>query len=212
MLGPVSKEEIARKLRLDYQFANEDHTARVLDSIRILINGWGKDRNQPAILNDVAILVSKNFRIKEVAIGLRGSDGLYRMVAFVGYRPDTESANRRLVFKDVDFGESAVYVGASISPLTRAYFSEDNPYTNNEEGTYNRPALLKSKRTRMDESIEGDYFDTKICAPDGTMLGWIEYSGTTTWKLPDARSIKWIELLASILGGFLSSGGVQEHK
>lgn len=207
MFTLVSKEEVARKIRLDYLSSQQDPTARVLDAIGTLFSTWRKDRSHTAILKEAANLLSKYFRIKEVAIGVRDSDRLYRMVAFVGYRPETEAANRKLAYTEADFGESDVYRGIPISPLTRAYFSEDSPYADSEEATFNRPIMLKGNRRAMDESIEGDYFDTIICDQDGAMLGWIEYGGTTAGKLPDVQSIKWIELIASTLGQFMSSSG-----
>jgi len=202
---PVSKEEVARKLRLDYESSEKDHNAKVPDAIGSLFSTWSKDRSYPASFKETAKLISICFRIKEVGIGVRGSDRLYRMVVFYGYRPETEDANRKLVYTEADFGESEVYKGISISPLTRAYFSEDSPYANIEEATFNRPTMLKGKRKATEESIEGDYFDTVIRDSEGAMLGWIEYGGTSVGKLPDVQSIKWIELIASTLGQFMSS-------
>jgi hypothetical protein len=204
---PVSREEVARKLKLDYQSSEKNHTAIVMDAIGSLFSTWSKDQSYLAILKEAAKLISMCFGIKEVGIGVRGLDRLYRMVVFYGYRPETEDANRKLVYTEADFRDSDVYKGISISPLTRAYFSEDSPYANIEEATFNRPKMLKGTRKATEESIEGDYFDTVIRDSGGAMLGWIEYGGTTVGKLPDVQSIKWIELIASILGQFMSSSG-----
>ncbi len=204
MSGPVAKEEIARKLKLDYQFCQEDPTARVLDALKNLFTKWGKKEDRSVILTEAANILYRHFKIREIGVGLRDPDGLFRMNVFVGYRDDAITANRKLAYSEADFGESGVYKGTLISNLTKAYLAEDNPYANGEQGTYNRPMLLKGRRMAVDESIEGDYFDTRICAPDGKLLGWIEYSGTTAGRLPNATSIKWIELEASIIGSYLS--------
>jgi hypothetical protein len=116
-------------------------------------------------------------------------------------------ATKRLVFRAQDFGESSAYKGVPISRLTKAYFAEDDP--NSGEDTYNRPMLLKRKRMADDEAIEGDYFSTDISSPGGDFLGWIETGGTTAWKLLDAPTIKWIELVASILGLYLATGALR---
>jgi hypothetical protein len=211
-MSTTPKEDIVRKLRLEYQYPQEDPTSRALDSVRTLFLDWGRSRDTHAILREAASLISKNLRIREVGMGLMGPDGLFRFVEFVGYRPEAETANRKLVFKEADFVDSSVYKGVTISKLTTAYFAEDDPYDKDQEETYNRPMLLKGKRMAMDESIEGDYLSTNIVSPDGVMLGWIEISGTTAWRLPDAQSIKWIELVASVLGQFLSSSGAAQGR
>ncbi len=212
MSSPVSKEDIVRKLKLDYQYPQEDHASRVLDATRNLFSDWGKTRNVHAILKETANLISKNLRIREVGIGLRGPDGLFRFQEFVGYRPEAEAANRKLVFKEADFVNSDIYRGVAISKLTKVYFAEDDPYDKDQEETYNRPMLLKGKRMALDESIEGDYISTNINSPEGVMLGWIETSGTNAWRLPNAQSIKWIELVASIIGQFLASSSAVHDK
>jgi len=204
--GPVSKEEAARKLKLAYHYPQEDQTARTLDSIQSLLSVMSKDHGSTAVLKEAAGLISKHLRIREVAIGLRNPDGMYRFEVFVGYRPEAEAANRKLVYRVQDFGDSSVYKGESISRLTRAYFAEDDPYVKSEEDTYNRPMLLKGKRLADDETVEGDYFSTIISSPNGDLLGWIEIGGTTAGRLPEASAIKWIELVASILGLYFAAG------
>jgi len=207
----VSREEVARKLKLSYHYPQEDLTARTLDSVQSLLTAMGKDHHPSNILREAAGLIAKHLRIREVGIGLRGLDGTYKFEVFVGYRPEAEAANRRLVYHAEDFGDSSVYKGVAISRLTKAYFAEDDPYVKSEEDTYNRPMLLKGKRMAEDEAIEGDYFSTHILSPHGDFLGWIETGGTTGWKLPDASAIKWIELVASILGLYLSTRAPQDH-
>ena len=204
---PVRKEDIVRKLKLEYQYPQEDQTSRALDAVRALFAVWGKSKDAHTILREAANLISKHLRIREVGVGMKGPDGLFRLAEFVGYRPEAEAANRKLVYTDADFVNSDVYKGVQISNLTTMYFSEDNPYDKDQEETYNRPMLLKGRRMALDESIEGDYLSTNIVSPDGVMLGWIEISGTTAWRLPDAQCIKWIELTASVLGQLLSGSG-----
>lgn len=212
MSNPVSRDDIIRKLKLEYQYPQEDQTARTLDAIRSLFTVWGKDRQVLGVLQEAANLISKHLRIREIGMGLRGPDGLYRLEVFVGYRPETEAANRKLVYRLEDFGDSDVYRGVWISKLTKAYFAEDDPYAKSEEDTFNRPMLLKARRMAEDDTIEGDYFCTNVNGPEGDLLGWIEISGTTAWKLPNAQMVKWIELVACVLGGFLSSSALAAKK
>ena len=212
MPTPVSTEEVARKLKLAYQYPKEDHTARTLDSVQSLLSLMGKDHNQTNVLREAAALVAKNLRIREVAVGLRGVDGMYRFEILVGYRPEAEAAHKKLAYRAEDFGDSSVYKGISISRLTKIYFSEDDAYMESEQDTYNRPMLLKARRMADDEAMEGDYVSTHILSPSGDFLGWIETGGTTGWKLPDAAAMKWIELVASILGLFLATRATRDHR
>jgi len=208
----VNKDDIVRRLRLEYQYPQED-SARTLDALQSLFDSIMKGRaSGHDLLRDAANLISKHLKLSEVGIGLRGHDKLYRFEVLVGEKPETELANMNLVFRPEDFEESKTYKGSSISRLTRAYFAEDNPYAPREEATYNRPMLLKGRRAALDQTIEGDYFITKICGPNNDLLGWIEVSGSTTQKLPDARTVKWMELVASILGLLIISGVVSSKR
>jgi hypothetical protein len=208
----ISGDEIVRRLKLEYQYPRED-SARILDAFRPLFDSIMKGRaSSHDSLREAANLISKHLRMREVGIGLRGHDRLYRFEILVGERPETELANMELVFRPEDFEESKTYKGSSISRLTMAYLAEDNPYAPREEATYNRPALLKGRRTSPNQTIEGDYFITKIRGLNNDLLGWIEVSGSTTQTLPDARTLRWMEAVASILGLAIISGAVSSKR
>jgi hypothetical protein len=55
-------------------------------------------------------------------------------------------------------------------------------------------------RRAPDDSLEADYLTVQIPGNKGEVLGWIETSGTITGKLPDVATIKWIEMIADVLG------------
>jgi hypothetical protein len=56
------------------------------------------------------------------------------------------------------------------------------------------------KRRTVTDSLEADYLDIFFHEPDGNILGFIEISGTRLRKLPDAATIRWIELVGALLG------------
>lgn len=64
-------------------------------------------------------------------------------------------------------------------------------------------AILKKKRGNMDEFIEVDYFDIYIYGRDSRFIGWIELANARDGKLPARQTLKWIELIASVLGSII---------
>lgn len=68
---------------------------------------------------------------------------------------------------------------------------------------YNRPALLAKKRHGATESLEGDYIDIRILGRGEELLGWIEISGTRAMKLPNITTVRWVEVIASVIAAAL---------
>ncbi len=203
---PIDYREIPRKMKLEYSLGTRDQTAKNLDAVQSLLSNCAKTSIEiHALLQEAANLICKHFGIDGVSIGLRSpSDGLYRYEAFAGLREDAMASERRLVYKKEQFFDSG-YKGNEISKQSRIYLTEENPNSlRNEKDSFNRPILLESTRRSITQSLEGDYIDTHILSPDGELLGWIEISGTRTGIIPDATTIKWIELIASILSAAIT--------
>ena len=59
--------------------------------------------------------------------------------------------------------------------------------------------MMRSKRKTSEDSIEGDYLDVLVYGPKDEILGWIEVSGTWDGKLPDAQTIRSLEVVSSVL-------------
>jgi hypothetical protein len=206
MEGPVDYREIPRKLKLEYSLGTRDQTSKSLDAVQSLLSNCAKTPiEMHALLQEAANLICKNFGIDGVSIGLRSpSDGLYRYETFAGLREDAIASERRIVYKKEQFFGSG-YKGNEISKQSRIYLTEENPNSlRNEKDSFNRPILLESTRRSITQSLEGDYIDTHILSPDGELLGWIEISGTRTGRIPDVTTIKWIELIASILSAAIT--------
>lgn len=203
---PLSTEEIARGLRMEYAQWSNDVTQRIMDSMQDLLAAARSDKVDTAGLLDKAVkMIHQQFRLRWVAIGVRDSrDGLYRYSAYAGLREDAVKARSREAFRREDFDGKGKYRGWSISDQTMLFLEEDKPYTEGAEMTFNRPALMKVSRRSPQDSLEADYLDIHIFDGKGDIIGWIESSGTTTGRLPDINTIKWVEITASVLGVVLS--------
>jgi len=198
----IETEEIARRLKQEYRDASDDLDFKKLESIHKLILGFQKKPFNPNnVLKEIAQLIYRNLSIREVNIGTKDpGDGLFKYRAFAGLRKSTEIALKALVYTEKEFFDPIIYPGTSISNHTTLFFAEDNPYAEGEEETVNRPVMLKARRISIEESIEGDYFNTYILGPREDVIGWIEISGTKSWRFPDVLTIKFIEMLSSIAG------------
>lgn len=196
----VSTEDVARKLRLDYLYAQKDQNQKALDGVQVLLEHFQKyDFSLEAFLNDTLNLMRRRLWIRETTVALLDRrDGLYRYRYQSGLRKEAWDAHAQISYREADLINPAVYNGREISKTTVLFLAEDNPYAKGEDGTFSRPIMLQSRRLSVDDSIEGDYFDSWMMGKGKEVLGWIEYSGTTANKMPDASTLKWIELLAAL--------------
>jgi hypothetical protein len=198
----LTTEEIARGMRMEYTQWSKDSTQKVMDVIQELLATARSDRlDMGDLLEKTAKMVHQQFRLRWVALGTRSEmDGLYRYNAFAGLREDAVKARQHETFKREDFDGTGKYPGRLISRQTMLFLEEDKPYTEGAESTFNRPALMNSLRHSHNDCLEADYMDIHIFGRKDDLLGWIEVSGTLAGKLPDVNAIRWIEIIASILG------------
>ena len=198
----VNKEIIKKRMRLAYQYACSNPANEHMDYVHALITKLADPGiDMHAFLQEVADTINNKLAIKEVTIGLRSPlDGLFRYEVMSGLTDTEWEGHKALFYKQEDFYSQEVYKSMEISKFTRLLLAEDNPYANGEESTYEREVMLQSKRKSLDDTIEGDYLDICIFGKGDDLLGWIEISGMTNGKFPDAETIKCLELLASVIG------------
>ena len=198
----VSPREVALRMRLDYSRGVKDHTTRALEAVCDLC--WKLDQSHFAadsFVKDAAELIEKLFGIESVGIGVRDPvDGLYKYKAVVGLDKETVEGFWKLTYTREQLLNASTYPSHEISSHTRLFLTEDHPYAEGEEFTYRRPGLIGMKRRSVTDSLEADYLDIFFHEPDGDILGFIEISGTRLRKLPDAPTIRWIELIGALLG------------
>jgi len=206
--------DIARKWKFEYAFGPPDQTSRGLEVISGLMSHIEKPHiDLRGLLNDAATMISKQFGIREVTIGLRDkNDGLFRYVAIVGVRKEAEAALRRLTYTLDDFRPDGRYKGTALGKHSSLFLSEDNPYLVGEENTYSHPVLLGSRRKSLTDSLEGDYIDIMIFGKSDEAVGWIEIAGTRAGKIPDIATIRWMEVISRLIGTAIVCKGYRESR
>jgi hypothetical protein len=204
--GTASPEAVANRIRIEYQHASMKSEIKVLESLQKIISDCQSPHlSLNAFLNAVAQYIYRQLNIHSLSIGVRNSDdGKYHYVAFAGLRKQAEDTLRNCVYSKEDFLDPKKYPAFSISRYTKLFLTENNPYAPGEEESYNRPLMLTQSRNSFDDSIEGDYLDIMIFNDRHEIIGWIEISGTKQGKLPDATTIYWLELVASLIGMILT--------
>jgi len=201
--GTIDPKDVALKMRLDYAHGVKDPSTKVLEAIERLC--WKLEQSNLTnedLMKETADLITKHFGITSVAIAARDShDGLFRYKVVVGVDQDAAEGFKKLVYTKEQVTDLSVYPSYEISSHTRLYLGEDHPYGEGEEFTYRVPSLVGlEKRKSLTDCIEADYVDFFMYGPNRYLLGWIEVSGTRMRKLPDSTTIRWLELIACILG------------
>ncbi len=198
----VGPDEIVRKIRLDYLYSQKDLNQKALDGVMTLFAHLQRsDFSLDEFMNEALNLIRRRLWIREVTVALKDRrDGKFRYRYQAGLRREAWDAHLVLEYSVNDYLDPTVYKTKEISKHTTLFLAEDNPYGKNEDGTFSRPAMLDSRRLTVEDSIEGDYLDVWIMGRDKEVLGWIELSCTTAGKFPDTMTIKWVELMATIMG------------
>lgn len=201
----VEPRDVALKMRMDYSHGAMDHSMKIVEEIntfcaKVKLLTFDMD----SFLKDAGDLISRVFGILNTSIAVWDDKrGLYRYRVFVGFEKETVEAHEKITYVKADLIDEKRYPSHEISKHTRLYLSEQHPYAEGEESSFARPALLGMKRRSISDSLEGDYLCFYFRGPDNDILGWIETSGTRMRKLPDTQTIKWIELLACIVGAVI---------
>jgi len=195
----VSDAEFAKHIRRIYSKVPENEIERIIDAINDLFTKTQESRYSiEPFLTDIAKIISRRFGFQKVAIGLKDPDGMFRLKGFVGFTRSAEEAQRKIPYTYDEMVGQNSWPGIEIGKqceFTMERVSEE------ERKTYNRPSLLGKGRTSLEEFREGDCIEIYMCMGSREeTIGWIELYNSKDAKLPDRFTIKWIELIASILG------------
>ena len=213
-ISSIDPEIVKRSLRIDYLGARSENASKLMDGVAGLL---AKFHRPPMMIRelcqDAANYIQRQFRLRWVMIGLRGPDGIYRYELMAGMKADAWELQKARTYKKEDFAlkVEGFFNAGEISKLTRVYLEEENPLDEEDLKKINRPFLLHSRRKSKDDTLEADFIDTLILDSSGDLLGWIEYSGTVTNKFPDAMTVRWVELIASVLAAAISTQGPHPH-
>jgi len=131
-------------------------------------------------------------------------------VAEHGMRTDIWAAHKKITYTYDDLNDPKKYRPITISHQTKLFLAEDDPYGPGESNTYSEHMMRQSKRKSATDSIEGDYIDIYIFGPQDETYGWIEISGTWDGRIPDARSIRCLEMISSVLGIAIARHAIME--
>ena len=207
MQDSMDVEAVKRKLKFDYLKIRNDPSSKNLETFSTLLSNFQRPQiNVHDLIQEAANIIQKQFRFRWTMIGLKSqSDELYRYEVQVGMRAESWARQKVKVYKIADFDMKGTYKAGEISKLTRFYPEEENQLFKEDQGVVNRPILLRAKRKTEDEALEADFIDTLILGPGDELMGWIEYGGTVAGKLPDIMTIRYIEVIAGILGAAITT-------
>lgn len=210
----VSPDEVARKIRLDYLYSQKDLNQKALDGVQTLFEHFHRPEfSLDAFMTDALNLMRRRLWIREVTVALLDrQEKRFRYRYQSGLRKEAWEAHSGIAYKQDEYVNPSVYRAREISRHTSLFLAEDNPYGVGEDATFSRPIMLESKRLAADDSVEGDYFDAWIFGKDKEVVGWIEFSGTTSNKLPDTVALKWVELISSVMSVALIVSESREYR
>jgi len=195
-------QNFASLIKKKYSLIPEDDLENKIDGIQRFIS-YANERGRPirSVVEQTARIIYRLFNFKEVSIILRSeSDGLFRYEALIGFRKESEMANRKLSFAYDDIIDSAKFPHIKLGKNAEYHLSENLIIEEGTKERYNRPFILSKEREFPDEFMEGDYIDIDIPGSNRELFGWIELGNTRDGKLPPRSHIRWIELMANILG------------
>ncbi len=161
-----------------------------------------------AFLNEVARVIYKSFGFKEISIGVKDKDGVFRYAAMLGFRDDVKTMQHRPSYTLEEMMDKRAYPSAKIDRTVEIHLKEDRPADEGEDGMYNRPSLMGQERISPDTMMEGDYIELRIHGPNDDLLGWIELSCPRDGKFPSRGTVKWLEFISIITATFLN---LKEH-
>jgi hypothetical protein len=208
MAQPISVDTVKRKLKFDYLKIKNDPESKNLEVFSHLLTHLTRPQLLISeLMDDTAVTLQKQFRLRWVMIGLRDTaDGRYRYMFMSGMRDEAWARQKTKSYRLEDFApNSNGYKAGEMSNITRVYLEEENPLYDEDVNVVNRPALLRAKRKAEDDTLEADFIDTLIVGPGNELYGWLEYSGTVTGKFPDSLTMRHMEVVASILAAAIAS-------
>lgn len=196
-------KQLTKTLQEIYSPLIRDPNERIMEQIeRLMFKGTDPRESIDSFLTSAGTLIYRMFGIAEVAVALKDtSDNLFRYRLFFGMRKESEDAYRKLAYTLEQVTSTTKYPRIRLSEYIDFFPSEYRPYIEGELDTYNRPSKLEMKRRSPDEMIEGDYFCIYLYGlTKNDILGWFEIARTLNGKMPPRETLKWLELLASIVG------------
>ena len=208
------KDPVDGKLRSfvdgTYSPVPKDDPERLMDSIISLVEAASdKKRSLKSVLDQFTKLIFKHFEFSEISIGLRSlKDRAYRYESLFGYRKDLEDKYRMIVYTQDDMVSSEIYPRVKMGRL--AYLIVAEGMSEKERDLLTWPHQLAKKRVSPEMFHEGDYLDIWMLGQNKELIGWIELSSPVMTRMPSRSDVRWLELIASVMGPLLQRKQAEE--
>lgn len=208
--GTDRKLEVSRLIRERYSAAGRSDNEPILESAgQFLKIAMSPKTPTHAILTEIAKMIHHSFEFQYVSIAIKDpTDDKFRYVVAIGLTPSAEAAYKEIRYTIGDLFDESSFPSTKVSSYTHFYMSEDSPYKPGEEKSYSRPSQLSIERPSPDDMIEGDYIDVFMQGYVRDIIGYIELAGTRSGKMPARTTIRWIELIASLISTIETCRGV----
>jgi hypothetical protein len=196
--GSSPSRAFLQSLKEEYSTRNGKQDEDLIEAFdKFAQNSVNLSGNLDAILRDLVKTTHRLFEFEYIAVALRSKkDGLYRYVVTYGLSPQTDSSYKQIAYSTDDLFNNADFPSVKVCKFTHFYLAESKPYRPGEENSFTRPNLLSQVRVNTDDMLEGDYIDVYMLGPSDEVLGYLELAGTRSGKLPERKTIKWMELAA----------------
>jgi hypothetical protein len=202
MMGVVNATE--KLLREHYSGTPKDPNENIMFSISSLIGRSVGQESVDVILKDALRTMHRLFDFQFVAISMKDRDEVFRYKVQLGLTVESEQKYFAIEYTPADLFDDTSFPSTSVSDITRFYMAENSPYKESEVGSYARPTHLSDKRSRADDMVEGDYIDIYIRDWKNEVIGYFELASTRGKKMPTRESIRWLELIATLVGMLVS--------
>jgi hypothetical protein len=206
MMGKHMKDSQEAKFLLEkYAPVASTEEEQVIESLDLLsAHAKMPGQSTQAFLNDVARVIYKSFGFKEISIGIKEKDGLFRYAAMLGFRDEVKATRHRPSYTLAEMMDKRAYPSTKVNRIVEIHLKEDMPTKEGDENMYNRPSLIGQERTSPDSMMEGDYIEMRIFGLNDELLGWIELSSPRDGKFPSRGTLKWLEFVSMITATILN--------
>jgi len=197
--------EFIKFSRKKYAGIPKDETERIMDQITKMLSKLPNPKMSiEAFLQEVIASIYRFSNFVELAVVIQDTkDGLFRYKAFIGYTQEAKKAAQTITYSYDEVIDDTDWPGIKINDVFHIYPAELQSFEGIEARTFNRPSQLQMKREFTDALIEGDFFEFDILGPNKEVFGWIETAHTKDKKMPSRNIVKWLELIAVILGNVI---------
>lgn len=202
--------EFERAIKEKYTTMEKETDVRIIEAIqRILAHARDPNKTTTAILEETTRMIFSVFKFKEIIIGLKDrNNGLFKHEIFLGYSRQVEQALRKTYYDEEYFIGYDKQNGIPLSKFTK-YRMIEHQVPEDWQNVYEQHMdelasdSLRNPRTSIEEIHDGDEILVFMYGPNESLIGWIDLGLTIDKKLPPGKSLKYIELIASVIASIV---------